>query len=122
MLVDLSGPRKSTIHTFSINHLRASGDRYFRIVGGAPSNVAGYPVISDSMITKLSFVNQKVASGNLLIYKDTTLIHTLVVASQLAKIETGLSISLSEGEVIKAVIGSGEFDYPVLNIEVLWNQ
>ncbi len=122
MLIDLVSPRRSVVYDFSIRHVNATGDRYFYTAGGAPSNVAGYQVANNAFITALSFVNQRVLTGSILIYKGSTLIKTLWLNTQASKVETGLSISLAQGDVLKVKIGNGTYDYPVLSLVVIWNQ
>jgi len=122
MLVDLLLPRKATTYNFAIRHVSASGSRYFYTAGGAPSNVAGYQIAHNSVITALSFVNQRTVTGTILIYKGSTLIKTLALTAQTAKVETGLNISLAQGDVLKVKIGNGVYDYPALSIDVIWNQ
>ena len=122
MLIDLISPRQALKYDFSIRHVNATGDRYFYTAGGAPSNVAGYQVAKNSIITALSFVNQRTTTGSILIYKGSTLIKTLWVSAQAAKVETGLNISLAQGDILNVKIGNGTYDYPVLSIEVIWNQ
>lgn len=122
MLVDLLLPRKATVYNFAIRHVSASGKRYFNTVGGAPCNVAPYQVAHNSVITALSLINQRTVTGNILLYNGSTLIHTLTMTAQAAKVETGLNISLAQGDQLKAVIGSGVYDYPMLSIDVIWNQ
>ncbi len=119
MLVDLLSPRKAVKYDFGIRHVNASGTRFFNVVGGAPCNVAPYQIAHQSAITALSFVNQRTVTGTILVYKDSTLIHTLTLTAQTAKVETGLNIALAQGDLLKVVIGNGVYDYPMLSIEVV---
>ncbi len=81
--------------------------RTLRTPGGS---TAGYILPSDKTITSLSLMTDVVNSNTFNVLKNGSLIHSVVFANQVSKVEDGLTLLFEKDSVITANIGTASSD------------
>jgi len=110
------------VFSFTHDHRNIVADIWLRIEGKIPSNINGYLMSRDSVITALSAKTENISDCIFHIRKNgsPTDITSLTFNNQTIGSINSLNIDLDAGDYIQCFleVTSGNVDYPVVNIEV----
>lgn len=108
--------------SFTHDHRNIPVDMWLRIQGGIPSNITGYSVTRDSIITTVSARAENPFSAVFRFRKngDPTNIVSLTVVSTESGYQNSLNINLDAGDYIQCFmeVTSGNVDYPIADVEI----
>lgn len=108
--------------SFTHNHRNIPVDMWLRTVGGIPSNVNGYSITRDSVITAVSARAQNPFSAVFRFRKngDPTDVVSLTVTSDDSGYQNSLNVNLDADDFIQCYmeVTSGNVDYPIAEIEI----
>lgn len=110
------------VFSFTHNHSNISNDIWLRIRDKIPSNLVGYSVTRDSIITTVSARAENPFSATLRyrINGVLTNVVSLTLANEQAKVQNSLNINLDAGDYIQCFmeVNSGDVDYPIVDVEI----
>jgi hypothetical protein len=110
------------VFSFTHDHRNIPNDMWLRIEGKIPSNINGYLMPRDSVITGLSAKTENLSDCVFRIRKNGVLtdITSLTFSGQTTGSINSLNINLDAGDYIQCFleVTSGNVDYPIVNIEV----
>ena len=110
------------VFSFTHNHRNIPNDMWLRIEGKIPSNLNGYLMTRDSVITSLSAKTENIADCVFRIRKNgsPTNIASLTFIGQTTGQLNSLNIDLDAGDYIQCFleVTSGDVDYPIVNVEI----
>jgi hypothetical protein len=103
-------------YNFSIDSKKAKEGMWFETITGVPSNLGGYPIEPNSVITSIMAMFAEPGTGNIRILSmDSDFLYDVSFDSESSAINK--VIIPVEGESLSAMVSLGEFNYPSLIIE-----
>lgn len=110
----------SSTVTFGLNHRNISSNRYMKMTSGVYSNISGYRVSKNSVITSISIQSLNIADCIFRIRKNNnpTNIVSLSLTSQNGNSINSLNININKNEFIQCYmeVNSGNIDFPELTL------
>lgn len=95
---------------------------WLRIRDKMPSNIIGYSIVRDSIITTVSARGENPLSATFRFRRngDPTNLVSLTLTNEQAKSQNSLNISLDAGDYIQCYmeVDAGDVDYPIADVEI----
>lgn len=110
--------------TLSFTHNRGNipVDLWLRIRDKMPSNIIGYSVVRDSVITTVSARGENPLNATFRYRRNgvSTNLVNLTLTNEQAKSQNSLNINLDAGDYIQCFmeVDSGTVDYPIADVEI----
>lgn len=113
--------------SYSIRNNNVANERWLHFAE-IPSNNNGFLVPRDAIISSISISLKNVSSGSFEIYKYNTtdglvLLKTSTITTSEKKVETGLNVDISSGNVLKVLFKENfpnKVDNPIVSLELAW--
>lgn len=113
-----------SIFAFSANHVKARGERWLRAAGYLPSNNTGYKIPRNATITSLTIQAKQSGSGTFRIFAIRNgvkiVLHTETLTSTDDFVDDALNVDLNAGDNLSVLLLAGQFDYPIVIVELAW--
>ena len=110
------------IFSFTHDHRNISANMWLRIQGNIPSNLNGYSIIRNSVITAVNVRGQNLLNAVFRFRKNgiPTNIISITLTNEKSKTQDILNINLNAGDYIQCFmeVTSGNVDYPIANVEI----
>lgn len=111
--------------SFGIGYKDLHTARWMQVIGGVNTNISGYKLVRDGLITSLTVQTQTLTTCDFVIRKNgnPSNIHTLSLINELSKVNDNMNIDLNENDwlqVLLVVPDGYRVNYPVLNLEIAW--
>ncbi len=108
--------------SFTHNRRNIPVNMWLRIQGKIPSNLNGYNIIRNSIITSISARGQNLSNAVFIFRKNgiPTNIVSLTLTNEKSKTQDFLNINLDAGDYIQCFmeVNSGKVNYPIADVEI----
>lgn len=105
---------------FNYNNKNIFNTIWLRKKDNLPSNIIGYLVNRNSIITSISSSCKESLNTNFIIYKKNINIYSLDLENKNYKVDDNLDIDVEKGDDIKCLmeVENGYINYPTVSVEI----
>ncbi len=110
-------------YTFGIHRKKINGTRWMEMTGRVLSNLSGYLIPRNGLITSISITTNDFTSSEFYIQKNiTTNLYTATFVGEKDKVFDNLSINVNKQDKLSCYVKvvSGYLYYPELTLEIAW--
>ncbi len=110
-------------YTFGIHRKKINGIRWMEMTGRVLSNLSGYLVPRNGVITSISITTNDFTNSEFYIQKNTTTnLYTATFVGEKDKVFDNLSINVNKQDKLSCYVKvvSGYLYYPELTLEIAW--